>query len=130
MTTRPSSSHPDATAVDRYLAALNEPDAVRRRALIEQAWTPQGSLTDPPMVGEGHDGLAARRRRAPPALRRAPLRADQRRSTSHHGRYRFAWALVGPGGATRGHRHGHGGPRGRRPRRRGRRLLRRARSAG
>ena len=50
----------DATAtVDRYLAALNEPDADTRRALIEQAWTPHGSLTDPPVEGVGHDGLAA-----------------------------------------------------------------------
>jgi hypothetical protein len=86
-------------AVDRYLAALNEPDAGRRRALIEQAWTPDGSLTDPPIEGAGHDGLAA----VGDALHEqfAGHRFERTSKVDvHHGRYRFAWALVGPGGAT------------------------------
>jgi hypothetical protein len=87
------------TAVDRYLAALNEPDAVRRRGLIEQAWTPHGSLTDPPLVGEGHDGLAA----VGDALHEhyAGHRFERTSQVDeHHGRYRFAWALIGPDGST------------------------------
>src|SRR4051812_44031709 len=90
----------DATAaVDRYLAALNEPDAVRRRRLIEQAWTPHGSLTDPPLVGEGHDGLAA----VGDAFHEhyAGHRFERTSAVDeHHGRYRFAWALLGPDGST------------------------------
>ena len=116
-------------AVDRYLAALNEPDAGRRRALIEQAWTPDGSLTDPPIEGAGHDGLAAVGRHAPRALRRPPVRAHQpgRRPS------RPLPVRVGarrPGRCDGDHRYGHRRPGGRRPGRRRRRLLRRARPAG
>lgn len=46
-------------AVDRYLAALNEPNPALRRSLVEQAWAPDGGITDPPLTGQGHDGLAA-----------------------------------------------------------------------
>lgn len=86
------------TAVDRYLAALNEPDADRRRSLIEQAWAPDGSLTDPPIEGAGHDGLAA----VGDALHAAYAGHRFERTSQvdvHHDRYRFAWALVGPDGA-------------------------------
>jgi hypothetical protein len=86
-------------AVDRYLAALNEPDADNRRALIEQAWTPNGSLTDPPIEGAGHDGLAA----VGDTLHQAYAGHRFQRTSQvdvHHGRYRFTWALVGPDGAT------------------------------
>jgi hypothetical protein len=89
---------PTAT-VDRYLAALNEPDADTRRALIEQAWTPHGSLTDPPIEGAGHDGLAT----VGDVLHEhyAGHRFERTSAVdAHHGRYRFAWALVGPDGTT------------------------------
>ena len=88
-----------STAIDRYLAALNEPDAGKRRALIEQAWTPTGSLTDPPIEGAGHDGLAA-----VGDMLHEQFAGHRFARTSqvdvHHDRYRFAWALVGPTGAT------------------------------
>ena len=87
------------TAVDRYLAALNEPDAAQRRRLIEQAWSPHGSLTDPPLVGEGHEGLAA----VGDAFHQAYAGHRFERTSEvdeHHGRYRFAWALLGPDGST------------------------------
>ena len=86
-------------AVDRYLAALNEPDPDTRRTLIEQAWTPHGSLTDPPIEGVGHDGLAA----VGDALHEhyAGHRFERTSQVAvHHCRYRVAWALVGPGGTT------------------------------
>ncbi len=85
------------TAVDRYLAALNEPDGDRRRVLIEQAWTPDGSLTDPPVEGAGHDGLA----RVGDALHEHYAGHRFQRTSAvdvHHGRYRVAWSLVGPDG--------------------------------
>ena len=86
-------------AIDRYLAALNEPDADKRRGLIEQAWTPTGSLIDPPIEGAGHDGLAA----VGDTLHAAYAGHRFERTSQvdvHHGRYRFAWALVDPTGAT------------------------------
>ena len=45
-------------AVDRYLDTLNEPDPTTRRALIAQAWAADGGITDPPVAGQGHDGIA------------------------------------------------------------------------
>lgn len=44
---------------ERYLAIWNEGDADKRRALIEQAWTPDATYLDPMMQGEGHDNLNA-----------------------------------------------------------------------
>jgi hypothetical protein len=87
------------TAVDRYLAALNEPDAALRRRLIEEAWTPQGSLTDPPIDGAGYDGLAG----VGDALHHAYAGHRFQRTSAvdvHHRRYRFAWALIAPNGET------------------------------
>ena len=87
------------TAVDRYLAALNEPDAGRRRELITRAWTPDGGMTDPPLTGQGHDGIAE----LGDALHTHYAGHAFRRTTevdAHHDRYRFGWALTGPDGAV------------------------------
>lgn len=92
--------HTDATtAVDRYLAALNEPDAATRRRLVEAAWSPDGGMTDPPLAGQGHDGVAElgdalHAHYAGHAFRRTSA-VDE-----HHDRFRFSWALVGPDGAV------------------------------
>lgn len=86
-------------AVDRYLSALNEPDPVRRRALIESAWSTDGGVTDPPLTGQGHAGIAA----LGVALHGAYAGHAFRRSSAvdfHHDRFRFAWELVGPDGAV------------------------------
>ena len=87
------------TAVDRYLAALNEPDAGRRRELIAGAWTPDGGMTDPPLTGQGHEGIA----QLGDALHAHYAGHVFRRTTEvdvHHDRYRFGWTLVGPDGAV------------------------------
>lgn len=47
------------TTVDGYLSAWNEPDPERRDELIERVWAPDGRLIDPPLTGEGHDGISA-----------------------------------------------------------------------
>ena len=90
----------EATAtVDRYLAALNEPDPVLRRRLVAQAWTPDGAQTDPPLAGQGHDGIAE----LGDALHaHYPGHAFVRTSEvdAHHERFRVAWALTGPDGAV------------------------------
>jgi hypothetical protein len=41
----------------RYVAAWNETDAGRRRALVAALWTEDASYVDPMMAGEGHDGI-------------------------------------------------------------------------
>ena len=33
--------------VERYIAAWNEPDASRRRKLVDELWAEDGSYTDP-----------------------------------------------------------------------------------
>jgi hypothetical protein len=45
------------TTVDTHLEAYGETDPVRRADLIAQVWLPDGELIDPPLEGEGHDGI-------------------------------------------------------------------------
>jgi ketosteroid isomerase-like protein len=48
-----------ASIASRYIAAWDEPDASRRRALIASVFTPQATYVDPMMRNAGHDGLDA-----------------------------------------------------------------------
>jgi hypothetical protein len=90
----------DVTAtVDGYLSAWNEEDPARRAALIAQVWTEDGRLVDPPMTGEGRDGISA----VAEALQAQFAGHRFRRASgvdAHHDRLRFAWELVGPDGAV------------------------------
>jgi len=89
---------PDVTTtVDTYLSAWNEPDAARRAELIDQAWADDGRLIDPPLTGEGHDGISAMAE----AMQQQFAGHRFRRSSGvdlHHDHLRFSWELVGPGG--------------------------------
>lgn len=50
----------DATMIaERYIAAWNETDAERRRALIAETWTETATYVDPLMRGEGHEQIGA-----------------------------------------------------------------------
>ncbi|MDG4894440.1 MULTISPECIES: nuclear transport factor 2 family protein [unclassified Mesorhizobium] len=42
-----------------YIAAWNESDATRRKALLEATFTSDVSYRDPVMQGDGHEGIAA-----------------------------------------------------------------------
>ena len=90
----------DVTAtVDTYLAAYSEGDHERRAELISEAWAPDGELIDPPMTGEGYDGISA----LADALQRQFAGHRFRRAShvdAHHDRLRFAWELVGPDGTV------------------------------
>ena len=44
--------------VERYIAAWNERDAGKRRALIAMAWTEDANYTDPHRNGNGHEGIS------------------------------------------------------------------------
>lgn len=86
------------TVVDAYLEAYAEPDAARRMTLIATAWTPDGRLLDPPLTGNGHDGISA----AAEALQQQFARHHFRRTSAideDHGCLRFSWALVAADGA-------------------------------
>ncbi len=89
-------THLEAT-VDGHLAAYSEPDASRRAALLAQAWTDDGRLIDPPLTGEGHDGISA----MADAVQQHYAGHRFRRTSAvdaHHHRLRFTWELVGPDG--------------------------------
>jgi hypothetical protein len=87
------------TTVDTYLAAWTEPDAGRRRAMVEQVWDADGRLIDPPLAAEGYAGIsdlfAALQGQFPGHTFRRASGVD-----THHDQFRFAWELVGPDGAV------------------------------
>ncbi|MGG1944219.1 nuclear transport factor 2 family protein [Trinickia sp. NRRL B-1857] len=83
--------------VDRYFAAWNETDALRRRELIARTWAHDASYVDPLLAGKGHDGIdamiAAVHERFPGHEFRLSTKVDG------FGQYvRFSWHLVAPGG--------------------------------
>lgn len=87
--------------IDTYIAAWNEADPVRRRALIARALTPDAAYCDPMMESAGHAGLdamlqAVQARFPGHRFRRGgPVEA-------HHDRLRFTWTLLAPGGPEDG----------------------------
>ena len=85
------------TVVDSYIAMWNETDPERRRFIIEQAWTEDGSYVDPHAEVAGVDGLdalvAAVQQQFPG--HRFVLASGPE---THHDRMRFTWQLVGENG--------------------------------
>ena len=83
--------------VDTYLSAWSEPDPARRAELIASVWTEDGRLVDPPLSGEGHDGISDMAE----VLQQHYAGHRFRRTSgidAHHDHLRFAWELVGPDG--------------------------------
>ena len=89
----------DLTAtVDTYLSAFGEPDRGRRAGLIDAAWAVDGRLLDPPLTGEGHDGISdmadvLQQHFAGHRFRRVSA------VDAHRDQLRFAWELRGADGA-------------------------------
>jgi hypothetical protein len=85
------------TVVDGYIAMWNEPDPQRRRSIIDQTWTDDGSYVDPHADVEGADGIdalvAAVQEQFPG--HRFVLAAGP---DAHHDRVRFTWQLVAESG--------------------------------
>ena len=83
--------------VERYLAAWNETDASRRRKLVDELWSEDGSYTDPLADAHGRaeiDGLIGAVQQQFPGFvftLGGPVDA-------HHEQARFSWHL-GPGGS-------------------------------
>jgi hypothetical protein len=87
------------TVVEGYIAMWNETDAERRRLIIEQTWTEDGSYVDPNADVAGADGLdalvAAVQEQFPG--HRFVLAAGP---DAHHDRMRFTWQLVAEDGGA------------------------------
>ena len=90
--------------VERYIAAWNETDAERRRALIARTFTEGASYVDPLMASEGQAGIdgmieAVQQRYAGYRFRR------KGEVDGHNDRVRFSWELAPEGGAVFRRRH-------------------------
>jgi hypothetical protein len=84
--------------VERYFEMWNETDPVRRRAAIEEIWTPVATYLDPMFAAEGYDGLDAMvagvHERFPGYRFRLTEPAD-----AHHNRVRWGWEFGEPDAA-------------------------------
>lgn len=85
--------------VERYIAAWNETDPERRRALIARTFTEGASYVDPLMASEGQAGIdgmieAVQQRFAGYRFRR------KGEVDGHNDRVRFSWELAPEGGAV------------------------------
>lgn len=85
------------TLMGAYLGAWSEPDAAKRRALLEQSWEADGVYTDPQSHAPGLDALdaviAGFQASAPTARFTLKGGVDH-----HHDHVRFFWTLHLPGG--------------------------------
>jgi hypothetical protein len=83
--------------VERYIAAWNETDAARRRKLVDELWSEDGSYTDPLADAHGReeiDGLiGAVQQQFPGFVFTLGGTVD-----THHNQARFTWHLA-PSGA-------------------------------
>jgi hypothetical protein len=86
--------HPINETIENYIAAWNETDAGRRRALIERTWKEDGSSLDAHRDGVGHaaiDAMIAAAQQQFPGYR-PRLRSG---IEMHHHRVRFSWNAGG-----------------------------------
>lgn len=85
------------TAVERYLAAWNETDADKRRALVEATYTEDATYTDPLAAVAGHDQIdgiiGAVQGQFPGLVFTLGGQVD-----AHHDLARFQWHLGPEGG--------------------------------
>jgi hypothetical protein len=87
------------TTVSTYIAAWNEGDANRRRELVAQTWTEDGTYVDPLMAGAGTEQLTAMIGAAQAQFpgHRFELTVGP---DAHNDVVRFTWTLSGPNGAA------------------------------
>ncbi|HWX04123.1 nuclear transport factor 2 family protein [Collimonas sp.] len=80
----------------RYIAAWDETDAVRRRALIANVFTPDASYLDPMARSSGHDGLDAMIGAVQQQFAGLRFRLHGKQD-GHNDVVRFSWALGADG---------------------------------
>jgi len=93
------SAHRYETAVARYFDAWNAGSAEAVAKAVAEAWTADGTYTDPLADVRGHDGIAAvitaAHEQFPGFAFRALGTVD-----GHHDTARFGWELVAPDGSA------------------------------
>lgn len=92
---RPASAN---ELVVSYLAAWNERDPARRRALVGRTWTEAGTYVDAHRHGEGHAAIDAMIQTAQDRFAGYQLRLISG-IEAHHGYVRFSWSAGGVPGA-------------------------------
>ena len=79
--------------IDTYLAAYNETDAAARDALLAVAFVADGRLVDPPLAGEGREGISEMmgmvHQQFPGHTFRRSTGVDE-----HHDHVRYGWELL------------------------------------
>ena len=84
--------------VERYVAVWNEPDAVVRRRMVEELWTPDGANFTKANEWRGYEALEARVRGAHEKwVRDGGCLFRLRSADSHHDAVRFLWETVAIG---------------------------------
>ena len=84
--------------VERYGAAWNA-EELERRALLDEVWSDDGVYCDPTATAEGREALVAHIGAVQAMLRDHTI--EMRSGVDEHdGRFRFAWAMLGPDGST------------------------------
>jgi hypothetical protein len=88
-----------APTVDTYLDGWNETQPARRAELIDQVWSADGRLIDPPLDASGRaeisDMAESLHAQFPDHYFRRSSAIDE-----HHGHFRFAWELVSSDGTV------------------------------
>jgi hypothetical protein len=81
------------------MAAWNEADENKRKALVEQCWADDGLYCDPVSEGRGRDALL--QIIAGMHAQQAGARIDLTSGIDqHHNQVRFAWSFIGADGKT------------------------------
>jgi len=86
-----------ATVVDNYIAAWNESDQERRRALVSETFTEDARYLDPLVASDGADGIEAMIAGVQGAYPGHVFRLVSG-PDAHHDRVRFTWQLHGENG--------------------------------
>jgi hypothetical protein len=85
--------------VNGYVAAWNEGDVAKRRALLEKTWADDGRYTDPMSDAQGREALIELISGFQSQYTGASI-AIASGIDEHHGRLRFAWKMSGPDAST------------------------------
>ena len=88
-------------SLNNYVKAWHEPDAQKRHALLETAWTDNGTYTDPTAHVDGRDALVAHigQFQANPQFKGFSI-VQTSDIDVHHQVFRFEWAMQDPAGKT------------------------------
>jgi hypothetical protein len=83
--------------IDSYGAAWLEQDENARRAMLETAWNPQGTYTDPSVDLTGRDALIAHIGSFHKNMPGAQILITSGAAV-HHGKFQFTWKMLGADG--------------------------------